>query len=74
MSEEIEMTVDEDIESILEDAPTHEGDIHSLPFATRTKYLDKIPDSDHIKKSKRIMCYSKGELRSAMQEASSKPG
>ena len=74
MSEKIEVTADEDIESILEDTPTHEGDIHSLPFATRIKFLDKIPDSDHIKKSKRVMCKSKGELRSAIQEASNRPG
>jgi len=67
-------TADEDIESILEDALAHEGDIHSLPFSTRIKFLDKIPDSDHIKKSKRIMSRSRGEVRSAIQEASNRSG
>ena len=50
------------------------GDLHELPFSDRIKYLDKIADSEHIKKSKRILCHSEAEVRKAIEKVSKEEG
>lgn len=50
------------------------GDIHDLPFSERIKFLDKIPESEHIKKSKRILCHSEEEVRKALAKVSKEEG
>ena len=52
----------------------HEPDIHELPFSERIKYLDKIPDSEHVKQSKRILCHSEAEVRKAIAKVAKEEG
>ncbi len=56
----------------------HDGnayeDLHELPFSDRINYLNKIPDSEHIKKSKRILCHSEAEVRKAIAKVSKEEG
>ena len=52
----------------------HNKDIHELPFSDRIKQLDQIEDTEHIKKSKRILCDSEAEVRKAIKKVSLEEG
>lgn len=49
-------------------------DIHDLPFSERIKVLDKLPESEHVKRSKRILCHSEAEVRKAIAKVSKEEG
>ena len=49
-------------------------DLHELPFSDRINYLDKIVDTEHIKKTKRILCHSEAEVRKAIKKVASEEG
>ena len=49
-------------------------DIHQLPFSERIKHLEQIADTEHIKKSKRILCHSEAEVRAAIEKVSKEEG
>ena len=51
-------------------APGRSTDIHELPFSERIKYLDRIPSSKHIVKSKRTLCKTPSCLSSAIKKRS----
>lgn len=50
------------------------GYLHELPFSERIKFLDKIPESEHVKKSERILCHSESCLRKAIEKVSKLEG
>ena len=53
----------------------HKGkDIHDLPFSERIIRLDSIANTDHVKKTKRIICYSEAEVRKAIENVSKEEG
>ena len=53
----------------------HKGkDIHDLPFSERIIRLDSIVDTDHVKKTKRILCHSEAEVRKAIENVSKEVG
>ena len=54
--------------------PPELPDIHELPFSERIKHLDKIPESEHVKRSKRILCHSEAEVRKAIAKVSKEEG
>jgi len=62
-------TVREHLETI-----SLQGDIHDLPFSERIKYLDKIPESEHVKKGDRILCHSEAEARKAIEKIAKQEG
>ena len=62
-------TVREHLETI-----SLQGDIHDLPFSDRIKYLDKIPESKHVKKGEKILCHSEAEARKAIEKQSKGEG
>lgn len=53
----------------------HRGnDIHDSPFSDRIKYFDQIANTEHIKKTKRILCRSEAEVRKAIEKVSKEEG
>lgn len=60
--------------SLPQQLETTSGDIHNLPFSERIKLLDKIPESEHVKKTKRILCHSEAEVRKAIKKVSKEEG
>jgi len=50
------------------------GDIHALPFSERIKKLSSVRESEHIKKSKGILCHSEEEVRKAIKKVSREEG
>jgi ATP-dependent DNA ligase len=49
-------------------------DLHELPFSDRINYLNEIADTEHIKKTKRILCHSEAEVRKAIKKVSKEEG
>ena len=60
--------------SEIQQLETISGDIHDLPFSERIKFLDKLPESEHVKKSKRILCHNEAEVRKAIAKMAKEPG
>ena len=53
----------------------HKGkDIHDLPFSERIHRLDQIANTDHVKKTKRVLCNSEAEVRKAIEKVSKEEG
>ncbi len=60
--------------ALLQQLETSAGDIHDRPFSERIKYLDKIPESEHVKKSRRILCHSEAEVRDSIAKVAKEEG
>ena len=48
--------------------------LRELPFSERISHLNRIADSEHINKSKRILCHSEAEVRKAIAKVSKEKG